>query len=254
MRARQIQDAGDPRVDVYQGLRSDAAVRRHGFIAEGWVVLEKALARGRYPLASILVCDKHSERLSDLLAGAGADVPVYLALQGVLAYGARPDLPSADNLLAATLTPALVVCAVGVNDPDNMGAIFRNAAAFGASAVLLDATCCDPLYRRAIRVSVGAALTTPFAQPAAGEDLLKLLLRHDLHPVALSPSGATPLKALVPALRTAVIVGAEGPGLPETLLAQAQVVRIPMADGFDSLNVATALAVALNRLRGDAPE
>ena len=188
-----------------------------------------------------------SQSVSDDICG----FPVH---RGVLAYGPRPDLPSADTLLAALPTPALVVVAVGVNDPNNMGAIFRNAAAFGAAAVLLDATCCDPLYRRAIRVSVGTALTTPFARLEAGEDFLVLLRRHDLQPVALSPSGATPLTALSPAPRTAVLIGAEGPGLPEGLLAQAKSVCIPMADGFDSLNVATALAIALHHLGGRAAE
>ena len=169
--------------------------------------------------------------------------------RGLLAYGRRPCLPSAAELLAQLGPKAIVVCAVGLNDVDNIGAIFRNSAAFGVDAVLLDATCCDPLYRRAIRVSVGAALTTPFARLQAGEDLLACLHRHGLEVVALSPGGATPLKALQISPQIAVLVGAEGPGLPEALLARAHTVRIPMAAGFDSLNVATALAVALHPLR-----
>ena len=260
-----ILDHEDPRVDAYRDLQDDAAVRRHGFIAQSWVVLERAIAQGRYPLSSVLLSDKQHLRLSPLLQELGPEVALYVAGQavmdrtcgfpvhrGVLAHARSPELPAASDLLASLGPETLVVCAVGVNDIENMGAIFRNAAAFGAAAVLLDPTCCDPLFRRAIRVSVGAALTMPFARLQPGEDLLALLHQHALEPVALSPSGNTSLKALSPTSRTAVLVGAEGPGLPQALLAHTRTVRIPMAGGFDSLNVATALAVALHQLQGDA--
>ena len=236
-------------------------VRRHGFIAEGRLVLQKTIAQGRYPLSSVLVSARQHLALAGELEALAPQVELYVAEQavmdqvcgfpvhrGVLAYGQRPKLPSAADLLAQLGPKAIVVCAIGLNDVDNIGAIFRNAAAFGVDAVLLDATCCDPLYRRAIRVSVGSALTTPFARLQAGEDLLACLHRHGLEVVALSPGGGTSLKALPVTRRMAVLVGAEGPGLPEALLAQAHTVRIPMAAGIDSLNVATALAVALHHL------
>ncbi|MDP1985713.1 RNA methyltransferase, partial [Phenylobacterium sp.] len=141
---------------------------------------------------------------------------------------------------------ALVVVVHGVGNHDNMGGLFRNAAAFGADAVLIDATCCDPLYRKAIRVSVGAALIMPFTRLEAGEDLLEALRAARLDPVALTPSGQHVLAHFQPGARSAVIFGAEGPGLPADLLSEARTVRIPMAEGFDSLNVATTSGVVLH--------
>ncbi len=143
-----------------------------------------------------------------------------------------------------------VVCLVGINDVENMGAIFRNAAGLGAAGVLLDHSCCDPLYRRAIRVSVGACLTVPFARLAPGADLLALLAAQGFRPLAFTPGGEVPLKQLQPASRDALLFGAEGPGLPPDLLARALTVRIPMSAGFDSLNVAVASALALHHLCG----
>jgi tRNA G18 (ribose-2'-O)-methylase SpoU len=151
-------------------------------------------------------------------------------------------------LLASIKGPAAIVCLFGVSNHDNVGGVFRNAAAFGASAVLLDPACCDPLYRKAIRVSVGASLTTPFARLGAEEDILALLARYGFGPLALSPSGATPLASLRPTDRVALMMGAEGQGLPPPLLAGAPTVAIPMADGFDSLNIATASGIVLHHL------
>ena len=136
----------------------------------------------------------------------------------------------------------------GIANHDNMGGIFRNAAAFGASAVLLDTTCCDPLYRKAIRVSVGAALSVPFARMPEGADVLTLLKHHDFEPIALSPRGKLTLLDLAVPERSAVLLGAEGPGLPAGLLASATTVRILMAEGFDSLNVATTSGIVLHHL------
>jgi len=129
-----------------------------------------------------------------------------------------------------------------------MGGLFRNAAAFGADAVLLDDSCCDPLYRKAIRVSVGAALTTPFARAGNAEQLCRRLTGAGFSVVALSPQGHADLADFMPAARTAALFGAEGPGLPQTLLGQVESVRIPMARGFDSLNVATASGIVLHHL------
>jgi tRNA G18 (ribose-2'-O)-methylase SpoU len=128
-----------------------------------------------------------------------------------------------------------------------MGGLFRNAAAFGVDAVLLDAICCDPLYRKAIRVSVGGVLTVPFA--TVDGDMVETLLRHGLEPVALSPSGETPLHSFTPPSRAALLLGAEGPGLPAETLARCRTVSIPMAGSFDSLNVATTSGIALHHLR-----
>jgi tRNA G18 (ribose-2'-O)-methylase SpoU len=134
---------------------------------------------------------------------------------------------------------------MGIANHDNVGGIFRNAAAFGAAAVLLDSGSCDPLYRKAIRVAAGACLTVPFVRGETSAQLLDGLAAAGFEALALSPSGAEPLHAVAPAPRTALLVGAEGPGLPPEILSRCRSVAIPMAAGTDSLNVATAAAIAL---------
>ena len=222
----------------------------------------RALARSRmYRASSILIAEKRLERLEPLLRSFDDRIPVFAAEQpvmdamvgfsihrGVLAYAERGPVRSAEDVLSGIGGHAEILVLIGVANHDNVGAAFRNAAAFGAKAVLLDPTCCDPLYRKAIRVSVGAALLMPFARLAPGEDLLGLLARHRFRVLALSPSGAMRLVDLKGAARTALLIGAEGPGLPPQLLAQATTLAIPMAAGFDSLNLATAAGVVLNRL------
>ena len=152
---------------------------------------------------------------------------------------AGPGLPAKATIL--------VLC--GIANHDNMGGLFRNAAAFGADAVLIDADCCDPLYRKAIRVSVGASLLVPFARIGRDEDVVELLRGAGFEPLALSPRGETALKDLVPPDRAAVLLGAEGPGLSDQVMARCRTVRIPMAAGFDSLNVATTAGIVLHQVR-----
>jgi len=169
--------------------------------------------------------------------------------RGILAIGRRePDRPAAE-ILAGCGARGLVVVAFGIANHDNMGGIFRNAAAFAADAVILDEASVDPLYRKAIRVSVGATLTVPFARIARDDDVLALLADAAFEAVALSPAGAITLAELRPAPRTAILLGTEGPGLPAALLARTRTVRIPMAEGFDSLNVATASGIVLHHCR-----
>jgi tRNA G18 (ribose-2'-O)-methylase SpoU len=141
-----------------------------------------------------------------------------------------------------------VVVLFGVSNHDNVGGIFRNAAAFGADAVLLDGACCDPLYRKAIRVSVGAALALPFARLPPAADPIALFERHGLTALALSPAGETPLARFAPPERAAILLGAEGPGLSAAILRRAQTLAIPMAGAFDSLNVATTSGIVLHHL------
>lgn len=258
-----IDDPADPRIAVYAQVRErDLVGRMGGFIAEGEVVLRVLLGpSSRFQPASLLIADKRIERLSPMLAALPAAVPVYAASQavmdavvgfpihrGILAHGLRPPDPDAEGLLAKLGPRAVVLVLFGIANHDNIGGLFRNAAAFGADAVLLDGVCCDPLYRKAIRVSVGAALSVPFARLAAGQDPLALLQRHGFTVLALSPRGAEPLAGLERADRTAVLLGAEGPGLPEDLLTRARTVAIPMAPGWDSLNVAATSAILLHAL------
>jgi tRNA G18 (ribose-2'-O)-methylase SpoU len=158
------------------------------------------------------------------------------------------DTPEA--LIASLPEHALVVVLVGLSNHDNVGAIFRNTAAFGADAVLLDETCCDPLYRKAIRVSVGAALKVPFAVAVDAGSLVALLDAAGYSQVALSPSGAADIRSASRPDRLALYLGTEGDGLPDGLLSRLKTVRIAMAEGFDSLNVAAASAIALHHFSG----
>lgn len=258
-----IDDPDDPRVAVYRQVRErDLVGRQGGFVAEGEVVLRVLLTGdGRHRAASLLVDGKRLAKLASLIETLPDAIPVYVAGQavldeiagfhihrGILAHGLRAPDPGAAVLLAALGERALVLVLHGIANHDNMGGLFRNAAAFGVDAVLLDATSCDPLYRKAIRVSVGAALKVPFARLAPGEDLVALLEGAGVEPLALSPGGAQPLADLARPARAALLLGAEGPGLPPEMLARARTFRIPMAAGWDSLNVASAAAVALHEL------
>tara|TARA_R110002033_G_scaffold85992_1_gene136171 strand:- start:333 stop:770 length:438 start_codon:yes stop_codon:yes gene_type:complete len=133
-----------------------------------------------------------------------------------------------------------------LSNHDNVGACFRNAAAFGADAVLLDGKCCDPLYRKAIRVSSGASLWLPFAHGGSGAEMVQAARDAGYTVWAMTPrADAAPVGALPVPDRLAILLGAEGPGLPDEMIAAAVPVRIPMSAGFDSVNVATAGAIAL---------
>jgi tRNA G18 (ribose-2'-O)-methylase SpoU len=256
-----IDDPDDPRLADYREVRERDLVGRQGsFIAEGQVVLEKLVRGGRHPVRSVLVADKRVAALGPLLAGLADSVAVYAASQavmdavvgfaihrGILAAGTRREA-DLDAVLAALPREALVMGLVGIANHDNLGGLFRNAAAFGVDAVLLDEGCCDPLYRKAIRVSVGAALTLPFARAGAAGDLAARLAAEGFAVIALSPRGELDLTDLRPTARTAVLFGAEGPGLPDAVMTRAQTVRIEMAGGFDSLNVATTSGIVLHQL------
>jgi len=229
------------------------------------VVLRVLLARSRFPVESVLVSEKRLAPLSELLGSAPEGVPVYVVShqamkaivgfpihRGVLAMGRRAADASAGELLAGLGPGATVLGLIGLSNHDNVGGIFRNAAAFGADAVLLDQTSCDPLYRKAIRVSVGGSLIVPFARAGSGLELVEALLEAGFDVVALSPSGPAPLESCQYGPRTALLLGAEGPGLPAEVLRRARTVRIPMAPRFDSLNVATASGIALYHLMRSA--
>ncbi|GGE99098.1 RNA methyltransferase [Aliidongia dinghuensis] len=263
-----IDDPDDPRIAAYRDVRErDLVGRDRQFMAEGEVVLNVLVASARHRMASALIVDKRLERLKPLLTDLPDEIPIYGASQavmdriagfpmhrGILAIGECTDPPSAEALLEGLGPRALVVLLVGIANHDNMGGIFRNAAAFGADAVLLDATCCDPLYRKAIRVSVGASLMVPFARLATGQDPVALLDRCGFETLSLSPAGATPLAGLARAPRVAALFGTEGPGLPAELLTRTRTIAIPMAGGFDSLNVATTSGIVLHHLACVAQE
>lgn len=255
-----IDDPQDPRVAAYLDIRERDLTGRHGrFVAEGKVVLDVLLSARRFATESVLVLENRLAGLDQVLRKAPADLPVYVAAsevmdriagfhmhRGILAIGSKGTPQPAEALLDTLPAGALVVVLVGIANHDNMGSIFRNAAAFGADAVLLDATCCDPLYRKAIRVSVGAALKVPFASFDDTAGFTAMLDRLGFSQFALSPRGLTDIRDARTAQRLALYLGTEGEGLPEDLLARLQTVRIDMAQGFDSLNVAAASAIALH--------
>jgi tRNA G18 (ribose-2'-O)-methylase SpoU len=252
----------DPRLDDYRHLREPSlrvsVERRLGlFTVEGRLSVEALLASS-HRLRSVLVDEKRLDALAPLLAVTGA--PVYAVPhdvlgevsgfafhRGVLAAADRPDpLPVAEVAGGASR----LVIAEGVNDFENLGSLYRNAAAFGVDGVLLDPTAADPLYRRVVRVSMGHVLRIPTAR-VAGADWPHVLGDLDLEVLALTPAGDETLDAVSadPPDRWAVLVGAEGPGLSDAAMAaSSRRVRIPMADGANSVNVATAAAVALHAL------
>lgn len=247
-----VDDPGDERVAGYARL-TDAGHRRDGtFVLEGALAVERALAAG-VRLRSLLLAPHKTEVAASAAAGGAGDVPVYVAERpvlraltgfdvhrGVLALADRPPPRSPAEVLDGSRL-ALVV--EGVSDAENVGALFRNAAAFGA-VVLVDDGTCDPLQRRCVRVSVGNVLGVPWARGAVADAAAA-----GLTTVALTPAGDVDVGD-VEAERVAVVVGAEGAGLAAASLEAADVrARIPMAPGVDSLNVATAAAVALHELR-----
>lgn len=256
----------DPRIEPYRAVRErDLAGREHLLIAEGEVVVRILLRQSRFTIQSLLLAENRVLSLDDALAGLPAEVPVYTANRavmdaivgfpihrGVLAVARRAPLPPIEALLSGLPERALVVGLVGLANHDNVGGIFRNAAAFGADAILLDESSCDPLYRKAIRVSVGGSLSVPFARAGTANGMLADLQRAGFEVLSLTPVGREALKDVRPARRTALLLGSEGPGLPADLLARTRGVAIPMAGGLDSLNVATTSGIALHHLVGAA--
>ncbi|WP_274426501.1 TrmH family RNA methyltransferase [Chelativorans sp. YIM 93263] len=259
-----IEDPDDPRTAAYRDIRERDLVGRQGrFVAEGKVVLNVLFSRARFNAESVLLRDNRVAGMDELLRRVPGDVPVYVASgavmdriagfsihRGVLAIGKRGKEETAEALISRLPDRALVVALAGIANHDNMGAIFRNAAAFGADAVLMDATSCDPLYRKAIRVSVGAALKVPFTRGGNAEDMITALETQGFQIIALSPGGSQDIDTIRTGRRTALLLGAEGPGLPPALLDRLTSVRIPIREDFDSLNVAAASAVALHSLWG----
>jgi tRNA G18 (ribose-2'-O)-methylase SpoU len=257
-----ITDPNDPRIAAYRNIRERDVTGREGrFIIEGDVVLRLALSRGRFPLESVLLSKRRLDNdpelaatVSDVVTLLVADDDVMSGIvgfdihRGILAVGTGPVAAPLEQMIAGLPANATVIVCIGIANHDNMGGIFRNAAAFGASAIFLDETCCHPLYRKAIRVSVGAALVVPFHLGATATDILEALKQADFTILALSPSGQHAFTDLPPSARTALVLGSEGPGLPDDILSRTTTVRIKMAGGFDSLNVATTSGIALHAI------
>jgi tRNA G18 (ribose-2'-O)-methylase SpoU len=259
-------DRNDPRLDDFRDLstadrRPDRPGGRGLVIAEGTVVVERLL-RSPYPVRALLGVERRIRELGDELAGV--DVPAFVTTaetmaevvgfhlnRGVLAVADRPAAPSVESVVDGARVLAVLE---GVGDHENLGALFRNAAALGVDGVLLGAGCSDPLYRRSVRVSMGHVLRVPFATFEDWPGGLGVLRESGFRVAALTPrTGSVSLRSLRDATagRVALLLGSEGPGLSEEALAAADLaVRIPMVDGVDSLNVATAAAVAFYEVSG----
>lgn len=258
-----IESADDPRISAYLNIKEKDLVGRNDlFVAEGRVVLNVLLASSLYKAQSILVAKNRLAGLMPLLESQtiaeNIDCPIYVAHQdvidaiagfnlhrGILAIGKKRKALSLVDFIQNLPERALVVLLCGIANHDNIGGIFRNSAAFAADGVILDETCCDPLYRKAIRVSVGAALKVPHIKSGNIFSIIDLLQKESFDIFAFSPSSPVKLSDSLPAKRTALLFGTEGEGLPQPILQQFKTVRIPMAKDFDSLNVATASAIAL---------
>ncbi len=258
-----VDDPADERLRDYAGLRGRSPTPAGGyFVAEGALVIQQLL-ESPYPVRSLLVTERGLRQLEHDLGRIEA--PVYVADQdvvdavagfhyhrGALAAADRLPLPDPQEVVAGG---DLLLVAEGIGDLENLGALFRNAGAFGADAVLLGPRCGDPLSRRCVRVSMGLALRAVHARLDDWPTCLGMLRERGFEVLALTPSpDAEDLRTVARRPRQALLVGSEGDGLTgEALAAADRRVRVAMAPAVDSLNVATAAAVALHHLARTQP-
>ena len=252
-----VERADDPRLEPYARVADPRWLHASNlFVGEGRLVVSRLIASHRFQIHSILLTPAAVAALQDLIPST---VPTYVADQavlnavtgidfhrGCLALATRPEEIGTDALLGARRLVALE----GVGNPDNVGGIFRVAAAFDVDGVVLDPTCGDPLYRKAIRTSMGATLQVPFARAAGWPMSLERLKASGFRVLALTPrADAKEIQDVEGSDRWVVLAGAEGPGLSDAAMAAAdERVRIPTSDAVDSLNVTVALGIALASL------
>lgn len=272
MRALAIESAGDPRIADYRNVRdADLRVRDGLFMTEGRLNVKRLITVSPYRTRSVFVTEAALNGIRPALEQLGAQTPIYVAAppllcavvgyamhRGCLAAGERGPEPDLSTFLSSVVDrdrPHTLLVLEDVTNSENVGAIFRNALALGADGVLLTRRCVDPLYRRSIRVSMGAALRVPYARALDGPTALAALASAGFTSVALHTGGdATPLaRSGAAPRRLALWLGSEGSGLSAAVLAGVdRRVAIPMAPGADSLNVATACGIALHHFRSVA--
>jgi len=269
MRLEHVRSPTDPRTTNYRAIGDPELLRSHRlFVAEGRLVVRRVIEDGRYRVRSVLVNEAARADLGPVLERLDGDVPVYVCEaqafyditgfdihRGCLALVERPTETPLDAVLASG---SRAVVLDGVTNADNVGGVFRNAAAFRMDGVVLSPTACDPLYRKAIRTSMGAALSVSFARVEAGDwpGVLTRVRASGATILALTPR--EPSEALddfavrwgQARRRLALVVGAEATGLSPAVEAAADYrVRIPISHRVDSLNLAVATGIALQRLR-----
>jgi len=264
MSFERIESSDDPRVTEYREVSDPELVHGRGlFVAEGRLVVRRVIEDHRYVVRSVLVSDAARRSLGPALESIARSVPVFICdgadflgitghdfHRGCLALVKRTAPSALDDVLLSART---VVVLDAVGNADNVGGVFRSAAAFGVDAVLLGPACCDPLYRKAIRTSMAATLRVPFVRLDEWSDGLSAMRAAGFTIVALTPR--EPSEAIDGFVarprppRVALLVGAEGPGLTPTVEAAADYrVRIPIRPDVDSLNLAVATGIALHRL------
>ncbi len=268
VRVTEVCSADDPRVTDYRVIKDRDALRDRGvFIAEGRLVVERLLAPGcRFRARSVLLQEERWGGMKEIVEGKAAhsgpfevmtankavmeEIVGFRFHQGCLAAGVMEPDPDVRWLLARAGGGPLVALE-GLVDLDNVGSVFRNAAALGAGGVLLSPDCAPPLYRKAIRTSMGHTLSLPFARATDWPGDLGALRGAGYDVLALTPGeSATELRAAAQGMargrRACLLLGAEGAGLTRAAMDASDArVRVPMAAGVDSVNVATAAAIAL---------
>jgi tRNA G18 (ribose-2'-O)-methylase SpoU len=259
-----VHASSDPRLWAYRSVGDPELARRSGlFVAEGRFVVERLLDLGRFQIESLLLTPASLTALGKKVTEIDPAIPVFVSdhqhfaqitgfnlHRGCLALAHRPVERSVEEMASSA---SMIVMLEALTDADNVGGIFRNAAAFGVDAVILGPTTCDPLYRKAIRTSMAATLAIPFARSSSMTDAMAFLRLMGFKLVALSPNGDTTLEEACQSKlgdgRRALILGTEGAGLSHQAQERADVrVRIPIGPGVDSLNVAVAAGIALSRL------
>ncbi|HVY90122.1 MAG TPA: RNA methyltransferase, partial [Hyphomonadaceae bacterium] len=216
-----IASADDPRIAPYRAVKERDLFRDDGrFIVEGAIALD-ALIGSRFPVESLLLAESRLAPMAETIARLDPATPVYAAAQevmdgitgfhihrGVLALSRRQGMDSVERLVARLGPgPLTLLALIGLADHDNVGSCFRNASGLAADAVLLDGSCCDPLYRKSIRVSSGAVLRLPFAQSGDGASIVSTLRAADIEPWALTPQAGEPIQAIRPPERLALLLG-----------------------------------------------
>lgn len=264
MGIERVSGGGDPRIAAYRSVADPQLARAGGwFVAEGRLVVRRVIEDGRYRVRSLLLNAAAAAQLADVTAGLPSDVPVYVGAlavfaeltgfnihRGCLALVDRPAPRGVDEAIAGAST---ILVLDGVANADNVGSAFRSAAAFGAAAVVLSPTCCDPWYRKAIRTSMGAVLRVPFAIAEPWPSALTRMREAGFTIVALTPRQPSEEIGAFAArgrpTRIALVAGAEGAGLSGEVESRADVrIRIPIANAVDSLNVGVAIGIALHAL------
>ncbi|HUQ86193.1 MAG TPA: RNA methyltransferase [Vicinamibacterales bacterium] len=247
----------DPRVSAYRHIADpNRLLALNLFVAEGRLVVRRLLDLQDWSIESILLTQPAAEALADILPKTTA--PIYIADQavmngvagfnihrGCLALVKRPQTATLDRIAAGPLSRVLVL--EGVNNPDNVGGLFRSAAAFGIDLVVLGPDTGDPLYRKAIRTSMGATLSLPFVKTAQWPGAIVDLRTDGFTVIALTPAlSAAALDEIFPHAKLALLVGSEGSGLSEAAMRAATLrIRIPTTPDVDSLNVTTAASIAM---------